>query len=341
MITLITDKKNWDRIIYNMSNYDFYFTYDYYKMSVQSPDKFVLINFNYEEFTISLPLIIRQIKGTNYFDAISIYGYTGPIASHQNIPENILKIFHEELNNYFIENEIVSVFIRLHPCFKNENFFDGIGDIIDLNETVFIDLNIPLEEQYKDYRKGVKSDINALKRQGFEVFEDNKLVHLEEFIALYNENMLRVNADKSYFFPSEYYRDFFESGEINAKLYLVKKDEKIAAGSIIVFSKSIIQYHLSGTKTDFLKNGPVRLILDHIRLSNTNSKYDIFHLGGGLGSSTDSLFNFKAGFSKKRMMYKSWRYIVFPSLYSELTIKANVEQDSNYFPKYRSNNFYN
>lgn len=319
-----------------MLHSDFYFTYDYHALSVQSPNTFSLIDFKKENFEIALPIIIRPIPNSEFFDASSVYGYAGPLYNSQNIPDDILHDFQNELINVLNELKIVSLFSRLHPFIKNENLIPNFGEIVSLSETVYINLKLSLEEQYQHYRKGVKSDIKALLREGYEVYEDVNLNYIDEFISIYNENMHRVGAAQMYFFPKEYYYKFFESKEIGAKLYIVKKGEEVVCGSIIVFSDSIIQYHLSGTKTMYLRNSPVRLLLDRIRLNFSGNKYDIFHLGGGVGSAEDSLFNFKAGFSKERLKFKIWKLIVNQQIYDDLCNKAEVSLSDPYFPAYRS-----
>lgn len=335
-ISIIKDKSDWNSALKKMSAYDFYFTYDYHKLSVKEPNNHILFSYISQDYQIVLPLIIRPIPNSEFFDATSVYGYAGPLSSHLVVPEYIIEEFQNELRNYCFKNKIISIFSRLHPSIKNDIYLQGIGNIIELSQTVYIDLNSPIDEQYKQYRKGVKSDIKALQRDGYTIFEDTELKYLDEFIGLYNDNMVRVQATSNYYFSNEYYFDFFKSEEIGARLFLVKKDDDIAGGSIIVFAGDIIQYHLSGTKESFLKNSPVRLLLDNIRIKNSGSKYHIFHLGGGVGSSEDSLFNFKAGFSKERLTFKVWKYIVNESAYNLMLDKFGFIENSNYFPLYRS-----
>jgi len=43
-----------------------------------------------------------------------------------------------------------------------------------------------------------------------------------------------------------------------------------------------------------------------------------FHLGGGLGARKDSLFEFKAGFSKGRAPFYTWRGIIDQSAYNRV-----------------------
>ncbi len=193
--------------------------------------------------------------------------------------------------------------------------------------------NLALQRQ--EYRRDVKSRLNKLIREGYSILEGTDKAFVDEFIEIYNENMLRVEAKDEYFFDRSYYNMIFNSPDINSKLYFVIKDNVKVAASIFVFTDKIIQYHLSATRSEYLKNSPVRLLIDYIRIYGTNNGYKELHLGGGLGSTEDSLFNFKAGFSNERHQFKVWKYIVDQEAYDSFVKERNVNIDSGFFPLYR------
>ncbi len=97
-----------------------------------------------------------------------------------------------------------------------------------------------------------------------------------------------------------------------------------------------MQYHLAGTSEEFIRETPMKLILDEARLIGNETSAISLHLGGGVGGSDDdSLFKFKSGFSKDFKQFSVWKYIVDEKVYDELS--SNIT-DTNYFPKYRKNN---
>jgi hypothetical protein len=66
---------------------------------------------------------------------------------------------------------------------------------------------------------------------------------------------------------------------------------------------------------------------------------EYLHLGGGVGGrDDDSLFQFKAGFSKERFTYRTWQYISDMEIYKEICRQKNIhfEHENNFFPLYRS-----
>lgn len=338
-IIVIKNKKQWDSTINKMIKYDFYHTYTYNHYYSKKDEIPVLFLYKYDIYEIAIPLIIRKIDYSSYYDVTSCYGYGGPIASSLMIPTKIIQSFCFRLSEYFLKNNIISVFSRLHPCLNNDFLISNIGKVEQLGNTVYIDLTKSSDIQKKEYKKGTKSDLSKLKKDNYIIFEDTNFQYIDEFINIYNENMVRVNAKKDYFFNKEYYELFTNNDEIKSKLYFVIKDNIKIAASIFVFTNDIIQYHLSATKTDFLKNSPVRLLIDYVREVGTSQGYKELHLGGGVGSAEDSLFSFKAGFSCERHVFKVWKYIVNQEIYDDLVLnKCNNNIASNYFPAYRAIN---
>lgn len=98
-----------------------------------------------------------------------------------------------------------------------------------------------------------------------------------------------------------------------------------------------MQYHISASTKLFLKDTPMKLILDEARLIANEFKLDFLHLGGGVGGNdSDSLFFFKSGFSDYRGLYQTWQLVIDNEKYKEL-IKENLSENQNdFFPLYRS-----
>ena len=335
MIELIPkkDKSKWNSTIKKMVNHDFYFCNSYHSNN----DGAILISFKEQNYSIALPLIIRHIATTNYFDATSVYGYSGPLRSDRNIPEGIIRKFNAELKVCLSEMKVVTAFSRLHPLFQQEDLLSNVGDVTPLGKTVSIDLTLSLEEQRSQYRRRLKSRINRFSQSTGYIFEDSKLEYVDEFIKLYYENMKRVNAESIYFFDKEYFNNLFLSDDIDARLLFLKKDGILISGAIFVYTGDIIQYHLSGTKLEYLKHSPLELLLDYVRITGTQQGYKNLHLGGGVGSKEDSLYHYKTGFSRVENNFKVWKYIVNEEIYNQLINEVEINEDKSYFPLYRLN----
>ncbi len=336
MLKVVVEGSEWSQKIKNMLGFDFYHTFSYNNYySNQGNNKPILFCFSEDSFEIVLPLILREIPGTKYYDLTSCYGYAGPIVNNKNIPNHVIVNFLNSFNNYLKNNNIITLFSRFHPSLQNEKYVLNLGLVDTLGKTVFIDLKVNQTLQKKQYRKGVKSDLNILKKEGYQIYEDINKEYLSVFTEIYNENMLRVDAKSEYYFNKVYYDTLLNSSDIDSRLYFVMKDNIKVATAIFVFTDSIIQYHLSGTRERFLKNSPIRLLIDYIREYGSIHGYSELHLGGGLGSNEDSLFQFKTGFSKQYHEFKVWKYVVNNDVYEKLNTERCFNLETNYFPKYR------
>jgi FemAB family len=329
----IKDKAEWNSILKQIEDYDFYHTYDYHNISKNEDETPVLLTYKKEKAIIVLPLLLRQIPNTEYYDLTSVYGYSGPLSNVDTETYNF-DDFKAAFNTYLEAKNIVSVFSRLHPYIQQDKILENLGDTVSLGDVVNIDVSLPIEQSRMAYGKSNKNQINKLRKQ-CEVVKAETEEEILEFVDIYYENMKRLDAKESYFFSKEYFLNFMNITDFDTDILLVKhlESNEFVAGSMFVKTKNIVQYHLSGTRTEHLRLKPSKLFLDEMRLQATEQGYKVFNLGGGLGSEHDSLFEFKASFSKDFRTFKVWKYIVNQMVYDQLSQSKN---ETGFFPKYRS-----
>lgn len=336
MLDIITTKNEWQGILNKLENYDFYHTFDYHNISRNEKDTPVLIVYTQNKYLIALPLLIREIPDSDYFDATSVWGYTGPIC--QNIDDSFDNFnFITELDDYFQLNNIISVFSRLNPFIDyQKNILKNFGVIEELHKVVNIDLTKTIENQRTAYSKTTKRYINKYKNLfafKTEINDD----HINTFLKLYYENMDRVNAKKTYYFDEKYVKGLLTSKDFQSDLIfaIYKETNEIVSGAIMIKSNDVIQYHISGTKNKFLKFTPIRHIIDETRINGTNENFRYFNLGGGLGNEQDELFRFKASFSKDFKSFDIWKVINNKDAYNKLVKENKINFNTEYFPLYR------
>ncbi|WP_347375003.1 GNAT family N-acetyltransferase [Aequorivita sp. Q41] len=331
------NSNEWNDTLKKSHEFDFYHTEFYHSLEKDGTPIMLLVSSG-EDF-ISLPLIIRNIQDSEYLDATSVYGYCGPIANKpiEAIDFDFLTFFKNEVLNYFKQENIISVFSRLHPLIAQKNIFIDFGDLVELNKTVSIDLTIPVDEQRRIYRKSLKSELNQLRRFGYTVEEPKDKFEIDAFIEIYNSTMDKLEASEGYYFSNEYFHSFLKNKDFESKLLLAKFEGVIVAGAIFTIVGGIMQYHLAGTKQEFIQKAPMKLILDEARLLGTSLGLKYLHLGGGVGGEdTDSLFRFKTAFSKNFHQFSVWKMVVDKEKYQELVIKKALnDSDSGFFPLYR------
>jgi lipid II:glycine glycyltransferase (peptidoglycan interpeptide bridge formation enzyme) len=201
-----------------------------------------------------------------------------------------------------------------------------------------VDLTIPAQVLRNQQRSGHRYDIRRLHSQGFKVVVDDWSLY-DLFIQIYRETMRRLDADPYYFFSTDYFQDLRQG--LGPRLHLfsvLAPDCSVAAAGLFTETGGIVEYHLSGTADEYRRLAPTKLMLDRAINWAQAAGNRILHLGGGVGSHDDALFQFKTGFSDLRTPFQTWRVICDHMRYAELTEGEgifNAPIDS-FFPAYRT-----
>ncbi|MDJ0617731.1 MAG: GNAT family N-acetyltransferase [Calothrix sp. MO_192.B10] len=300
-----------------------------------------------------LPYLLREcndISGkevnSKMFDVISPYGYPGILLSEaaSNSPD-FLELAMHDLISAFNSQNICSAFLRLHPIL-NQNLEKIYGaDICKITgETIGIDLTLSPEEIWKQTRSDHRKDINRHKRFGLEARMVNFQEYFHEFIDCYQQTMERVGANQLYFFSHEYFKNIAHQLGDYLHLGIVEFAGEVMCACIFTECCGIVQSYLSGTKNKFLKQSPDKLLFDYVRFWAKERGNQVLHLGGGYGGKKDGVYQFKAGFSRKRYTFLTLRLITNPEKYDylvaskakALNINPHEMMRSDFFPAYRS-----
>ena len=335
-LEIITNPMDWNGVLQEIVNFDFYHTFEYHLIEVKEDQTPTLIVYKKENNIIALPLLIRKIYNTNYYDATSVYGYAGPISKGITSEFNN-KLFIEKVMSFFQENNIISVFSRLNPYINyQQDILKNFGSIVNQGKVVNIDLTLDTTIQRQNYQSRLKTHINKSRRHCI-IKKADTPKDLRDFIDIYYENMNRVQAEDHYYFNQEYFDKILTSKNFKAELLLAldKESGVTIGGSLFVTTKNIVQYHLGATKNEFLHVMPAKLLLDEMRITASNRGQQFFNLGGGLGGEhNNSLFNFKSSFSKDFKDFELWKLIMNQKVYDEL-VEARKITSTSFFPKYR------
>lgn len=347
------DRDRWMAVLEQVYRYDFYHLPGYHAIA-EAGNEGIAQFFVYTEgdYTLAFPILLRPVNtvpgleeaGEGYYDTSSVYGYPGPVSSHASVPAPIIANFHTHLRQVIQERGVIAAFSRLHPFIAQEELLTGLGEYIPLGETVYIDLTLTPEEQWAHYRSNHKRDVNKLIRQGTTCVHDTNFAYLDAFQEIYYQTMQRVDATTLYFFDTAYFRRLINELSPNIHLFVCLNDNVVACGGLFTLFGGIVQYHLGGTRDEFLTLAPTKLLFEMVRLwANEQSGAKVFHLGGGVGSKQDSLFHFKAGFSDCRQPFAIWRLVINTAAYARLCAMKdawNAQHNlygtpENFFPGYR------
>lgn len=287
-----------------------------------------------------LPMLIRRIPGTaSDRDAISPYGYPGPLFQGGDDRDFVARASAAMVERLHAEG-IVSMFVRTHPLLNRDlSGMESVGDIVEHGETVSIDLGQSDEEIWVGTRRRFRSYIHAAERAGRRAYLDERWENGAAFVRMYAATMHRVGARAEYLFGADYVRGLRAALGDRLHLCVVDVDGVIAAAGLFTEEDGIVQYHLSGTDAAYERERPTMLMLHFVRGLMKARGNRVMHLGGGLGGARDSLFDFKAGFSKDRQPFRTWRVVVDPVRYAELARArqptADPAREGGFFPLYR------
>lgn len=284
-----------------------------------------------------VPIIRRQVDAEGW-DAVSPYGYGGPIFSEATSSDFIDEALRAIVGR-LRKTGCISWFIRLHPLL-NADWQSSVGEIVEQGMTVSIDLTKTEEEHWRETRINHRRNIVKAVKAGVTVHIDRDFVALPTFIRLYNETMRRLGAEPSYFFDERYYHALVAEAGANLRLFVAKEAGEIIGATLfsVAWEAGIIQYHLVGTDQRYQHRYPSKVIAQAARNWGRDRGLKRLHLGGGVGgSSADSLFNFKRGFSPDTHVFKTQRVVVHPERYVRLCDgdESVLSDLKGYFPAYR------
>ncbi|CAJ94668.1 N-acetyltransferase domain-containing protein [Cupriavidus necator] len=283
-----------------------------------------------------VPLVRRPI-GCGSWDATSAYGYGGPVLS-TDVPAGFAEEALGAALALLRECGCVSWFIRLHPLL-NADWDSRLGLVVDQGETVSVDLTKSAEQLWHETQARHRQGINRARRAGVSARLDRDFARLPRFIALYNATMARLGALPYYFFDTQYYRTLVRALGDDLLLFVAEEDGCMLGAALFTVARGtgIMQYHLSAWDWAYRHLQPTKTVIHAAREWGRTNGLRYLHLGGGLGSVKDSLYEFKRGFSHDTHVYRTQRLVVNPDRYVALSggDKATLYDLGGFFPAYR------
>lgn len=331
----------WNELLekFNNNQKDIYFFEEYVKMYEDTVCKGVCVVCEEDKSIVLMPFLRRAIN--DYFDFETAYGYGGPISN--SVDEIWIRKAMAAIKKYLTEERYICGFIRLHPMLENVRYCRGCFDISFDRITVCINTEMITEEIWtKQISSKNRNTIRKAEKNGLIYKAEYDFQSIEEFIGLYNATMYRLNAEKSYFFSDNYYKEFIKQLAGKAFLGTVRKDDQLICAALFMYSEQYGHYHLEGSNRNYSSLGANNLLLWETALEMHDRGIKEFHLGGGFDSSEDnSLLKFKKGFSNHYKDFYIGKTILNEEKYNEIKnewINCNpekIEQYGNFLLCYR------
>lgn len=323
-----------------------YDTLDFFLNFSKGFENLICLCYKERDKVFLLPGYLNPIPGFgNYVDFCSPYGYSGPIIS-KNADDEFFKKSWLEAESYFKSVNTVSCFLRIgfesqmagfpgemYPTLKNIK-----GQIVSEYR------------QWLDFEHKVRKNVNKAIREGLKC----KIVHgtdlsdseLLDFYTVYKDTMVRNNAQNSFFYSLETFKNFVDnSGALCLFCFVYDQNKAISVEMALISDNSIYSF-LGGTLSDFFDKRPN----DYLKYELINwcriNEIKYFVLGGGYGSE-DGIFKYKKTFFPNDVVdFYTARWIIDDALYQHILteLKAKYEAENtvteefnekDFFPEYR------
>ena len=154
--------------------------------------------------------------------------------------------------------------------------------------------------------------------------------------------MTRLGADGFYHFSNEYFADLRAGlGDHLHLCCILSPEGRPVAGALFTTCGGIMGTHLSGSDPDYHRLAPKKLLIHFARLWGRQRGCSVLHLGGGVGSRRDTVFDFKAGFSPNRGELRTLRMIPNEARYAALMSRGGLplnpsgDLEAEFFPPHR------
>jgi len=343
----LNDAKEWDRIVRSFRNYDVYWLSGYVKAFQIHGDGEPLL-FHYEDGNFCGINVVmkrdigkdKQLEGEvdegSWFDLVTPYGYGGWLVEGNGDMDGLFSDYGEWCRRH----HIVSEFVRYHPVIENHRYSEDSYHVLPLGSTIAMDLSSP-ETIWSNFTSQNRNKIKKAVKAGVVIYNGRYPEIYEKFRAVYNGTMDKDHADSYYYFGNAFYESILQDLGAEGQVFYAELDGKVIAASIMLASNGKLNYHLSGSLKEYQKMAPTNLLLYKAALWGCANGCKTFHLGGGVGSHEDSLYEFKKSFNRSG----SYQFYIGKKIYDEGEYKKlceirNIEYekqalDEGYFPAYR------
>lgn len=334
----------WEEIVRSFESYDAYYLPGYVRpFQVHGDGEPLLIYYEGDSARAVNVVMKRDIANDarfagkihrgSLFDLVTPYGYGGWLFEGDRDSH-----FFNEYEKWCQANNIVSEFIRFHPVLQNQNGLEGFYEVLPLGETILMDLASE-DDIWANLTSKNRNMIRKAQKNGLVVEHGWNRELLEQFRLIYNQTMDADHADAYYYFDSEFYDALCLGMKDGAELFYCKFGDKVITASVMLSVNGFMSYHLSGSIREYRNLAPTNLLLYEAAVWGARNGCQGLHLGGGVGSSEDSLFSFKKSFMRHergRCRFHIGRKIHMEDIYCDLVSMREELPENDFFPRYRA-----
>jgi hypothetical protein len=264
-----------------------------------------------------VPLLVREIPGTERLDAISPYGYPGAVVATNGPPAAAADVD-------WSGSGLVSIFARER--------LEGEPWLAGTRERSAVLLHDPARPQR--VRPRLAEQIRSNERRGWSVERvrgsDASPEQRAAFERAYAQTMRRTEAADRYFFSRDYFDSVLSFGD-SWLLVANGADAEFGAGAIVGRSDAMLHYFLGGTAEEQLAESPFKNVVEAMMQLADELGLPL-NLGGGVRPG-DGLEAFKRGFANAELPFRTHEIVTDEDEYARLS--AGRPQGG-FFPAYRA-----
>lgn len=352
MISIITldETEKWNQVVKSFKNYDIYYLSNYVKAFKIHGDGEPLLFFYEDENMSAINIVMKRDIATDerfteelppntFFDISTPYGYGGFLIEG-TINDDSLQALNYEYSSLCSAEGIISEIVRFHPVLNNGEDVNELYDVCKLGKTITVTLSSQ-NEIWNNLNTNKKRWIKKTTESGVKVYWGKSQELFNKFKTMYNETMKKNNAKEYYFFNEDFYKSILYDMEDYSSIFYAVYEEEIIGMVLAIYENGKIHHHFSSSDIKFQHLAPSNLLMYEIaRWGNANG-FNTFHLGGGVGSKEDSLYEFKKGFNKNsdttfsigKKIFNEEKYQYLMEMRKR---DCNFDKSSSFFPQYRA-----
>lgn len=229
-----------------------------------------------------------KIPAGKYYDLMSPYGYGGYIGNIQN-KSSLL-----EAHRTFCKNlGYVSEVVKFHPLSNFASYYKGQLETHFHN--IICNLTLSDDDIWASFKPKVRKNVRHANSCNLKIVIDYTGKYLDGFLEIYYSTMERNEADKSYFFPKEFFENLNSMQGHTAYFYVFYGNKMISA-EIVIYDNKCCYSYLGGTDKEFYSMRPNDFLKYEVIKWGKQIGLDFFVLGGGHGSD-DGIYQYKTGFA--------------------------------------------
>jgi hypothetical protein len=321
---------------------DIYFLPEWGKLFQEhDKGKIDIFNFKCSLGTVYYQFIKRKIplklKGMQYWDTVTTYGFNGPVIleCEKSKKKFLVLEFNQAFQQYCMDNQLVSEYIRFNPWLKNHLDFDKFYEAEYNNYTLFTDLTTT-DFFMDEFSSKIRNLVRKAIKNGVKIKFDFIGSTIEDFQRLYRLMIQKNEVSDYYLFKTEFLKKTFKVLKKNQFIIYGIYQGEIISSAIFLHHNDYVHYHLSANDPLFYPLNANSLILYEACKWGKKNKKKQLHLGGAF---TKELFAYKKQFTKNGICdYYIGKKIRNKKIFDDLVaLRSNHDpiKNKDYFPLYR------